>query len=321
MATVSKTIPLPGTGDQMPVVAYGTWTVFQEKPGEVRSCVKTALEAGYRHIDCAWVYDNEQEVGKAVSDKIKEGTITRKDIFITTKIWDTYHAKDRVKLNLQKSLERLQMTYVDLLLIHWPTSLKDGDDNFPKGPDGKIAFAHHDLKDTWKGMEECVNAGLARNIGLANFNSHQIQRILDIATIKPCNLQVEVNPTMANEKLINFARSKNIVVSSYAPLGAPGRPWKQATDPCAIEDPVITGLASKKGKTPAQIILRWHLQRGLCLCVKSLNADRVRQNVDIFNFELTADEMQQINALNQNFRLYTQAMTMKHPEYPFSIEF
>ncbi|KAL8593770.1 hypothetical protein ACOMHN_059263 [Nucella lapillus] len=321
MAAVSKTISLPGTGDKIPVVAYGTWTVFQNKPGEVFNCVKAAIDAGYRHIDCAWVYDTEGEVGQAVSEKIKDGTITRKDVFITTKIWDTYHAKDRVKLNLEKSLAKLQMSYVDLLLVHWPTCLKDGDNNFPQGPDGKCAFVQHDLKDTWKGMEECVNAKLTRNIGFANFNSKQIQRILDCATIKPCNLQVEVNPTMANTKLIDFARSKNIVVSAYAPLGAPGRPWKQRTDPCAMEDPVIKGIADKKGKSPAQVILRWHLQRGLCLCVKSLNPDRIHENLDVFNFELTAEEVGKINGLNKNFRLYTQDMSAGHPEYPFKIEF
>eukprot|EP00916_Digyalum_oweni_P002196 GHVL01004042.1.p1 GENE.GHVL01004042.1~~GHVL01004042.1.p1 ORF type:complete len:113 (+),score=7.68 GHVL01004042.1:394-732(+) len=112
-----------------------------------------------------------------------------------------------------------------------------------------------------------------------------------------------------------------MVVSSYAPLGAPGRPWKQSTDPCAIEDPVITGLASKKGKSPAQVILRWHLQRGLCVCVKSLNADRIKQNLDVFDFELSAEEMSQISGLNQNFRLYTQGVTTEHPEYPFKAEF
>eukprot|EP00745_Piridium_sociabile_P002293 TRINITY_DN114014_c0_g1_i1.p1 TRINITY_DN114014_c0_g1~~TRINITY_DN114014_c0_g1_i1.p1 ORF type:complete len:322 (-),score=75.99 TRINITY_DN114014_c0_g1_i1:67-1032(-) len=321
MAKVSQTISLPGTGQKMPVVAYGTWTVWQSKPGEVQSCVKAAIEAGYRHVDCAWVYDNEEEVGQAVREKIEEGSVKREDLFITTKIWDNHHARERVKQNVEKSLKKLQTSYVDLLLVHWPTSFKDSDDNFSKGPDGKIAFAHHDLLDTWKGMEDCVKSGLAKNIGLSNFNSQQIQRILDKATIKPCNLQVEVNPTFTNEKLIQFAQSKDIVVSSYAPLGAPGRPWKQSTDPCAMDDPVVTGIASKKGKSPAQVILRWHLQRGLCLCVKSLNPDRVRQNLDVFNFELSSEEMGKLSGLNKNFRLYTQGLTKDHPEYPFNAEF
>lgn len=321
MAEVSETISLPGTGQKMPVVAYGTWTVWQEKPGEVHSCVRAAIETGYRHIDCAWVYDNEHEVGQAIHEMIEEGKIKREDLFITTKIWDTYHARERVKQNLEKSLKKLQTSYVDLLLVHWPTSLKDGVDNFPKRADGKIAFANHELTDTWKGMEDCLKAGLARNIGLSNFNSQQIQRILDNASIKPCSLQVEVNPTFTNEKLIHFAHSKNIVVSSYASLGAPGRPWKQSTDPCAIEDPVMKEIASKKGKTPAQVILRWHLQRGLTVCVKSLNPDRLRQNLDVFSFELSPEEMGKISGLNRNFRLYTQGMTKGHPEYPFNVEF
>lgn len=272
----------------MPVVAYGTWTVWQSKAGEVYRGVKTALEAGYGHVDTAWVYDNEHEVGQAVADVIQEGSLTRGDIFITTKIWDTYHSRERVKLNVEKSLAKLKLSYVDLVLMHYPTSFKDtDDDNFPKGPDGKIIYSNHDLLDTWKGLEDCVRAGLVRNIGVSNFNSQQIKRVVDAATIKPCNLQVEINPTMSNERLVKFAESQGLTVSSYAPLGAPGRPWKESTDPCAIEDPVVTGIASKKGKTPAQVILRWLLQRGVCVCVKSLNVDRIRQNIDVFNFELS----------------------------------
>ncbi|XP_076470621.1 aldo-keto reductase family 1 member B1-like isoform X2 [Babylonia areolata] len=322
MAKVTKKVSLPISGDQMPVMAYGTWTVFLSKPGEVYSCVKVAIEAGYRHFDCAWVYDNEQEVGQAIRDKIEEGVVNRHDLFITTKIWDTYHSRERVKVNLMKSLAKLQTSYVDLALVHWPVSFQDSDtDNFPKGPDGEIAFADHDLLDTWKGMEDCVNAGLTRNIGISNFNSQQIQRVLDGASINPCNIQIEVNPTMTNEKLINFARSKGMTVSSYAPLGAPGRPWKQSTDPCAIEDPVVTGIAKKNGRTPAQVMLRWHLQRGLCVCVKSLHADRIHENLDVFDFELSTEEMAQITGLNRDFRLYTEAFTSQHPEYPFNAEF
>ncbi|KAL8593772.1 hypothetical protein ACOMHN_059265 [Nucella lapillus] len=321
MATVSKTVSLPGTGDKMPVVAYGTWTVWQSKPGEIFRCVKAAIDAGYRHIDCAWIYDNEDEVGQAVSEKIQDGTITRKDVFITTKVWDTYHGRDEPKKNVEKSLEKLQTPFVDLLLMHWPMAFKSGEENFPKGPDGKLLYDDHDLTDTWKGMEDCVKSGLARNIGLSNFNSQQVQRILDCATIPPCNIQIEVNPTMMNDKLIKFVQSKSMVVSAYAPLGAPGRPWRESTDPCSIQDPVVTSLASKKGKPPAQVILRWHLQRGLCLCVKSLNPDRIRQNLDIFNFELTTEEMDQISALNRNIRLYVEPDAKDHPEYPFHLEF
>ncbi|XP_076471750.1 1,5-anhydro-D-fructose reductase-like [Babylonia areolata] len=321
MATVSKTVPLPGSGDQMPVVAYGTWTVFQSKEGEVYSGVKEAIEAGYRHFDTAWVYETEGEMGQAIRDKIEEGAIKREDLFITTKVWDTFHGRERAKQCLEQSLARLGMTYVDLALVHWPFSFKDGEVSFPKDDDGKIILSSHDLLDTWKGMEDCVNAGLTRNIGISNFNSQQIQRVLDSATIKPCNIQIEVNPTLSNEKLINFAKSKNLVVSAYAPLGAPGRTWKESTDPCAIEDPVVTSLANKKGKSPAQVILRWILQRGVCMCVKSLNADRIRQNMDIFNFELSDEEMAQISALNQNFRTYAESCAKEHPEYPFLIEF
>lgn len=306
----------------MPAVAYGTWTVWQTKPGEVYAAVKVAIEAGYRHVDCAWVYDNEEEVGQAVAEKIADGTIKREDIFITTKIWDTHHSRERVKLNVEKSLKKLKLSYLDLALVHWPTSFKEGDDNFPKNENGKIIFAYHDLiNETWKGMEDLVEAGLARNIGVSNFNSQQIQRVLDAAKIKPASLQVEINPTFSNEKLVEFAKSKGIIVSSYASLGAPGRPWKESNDPCAIGDPVVTTIASKKGKSPAQVILRWHLQRGLAVCVKSVTPERIRQNVGVFDFELTKEEMAQISGLNKNFRLYKQPICEEHPEYPFKADF
>ncbi|KAL8593771.1 hypothetical protein ACOMHN_059264 [Nucella lapillus] len=287
-----KAIPLPGTGDRFPVVGYGTWTNYQSKPEEMYRCVKAAIDAGYRHFDCAWVYDNEDEVGQAVNEKIEDGTVTRMDIFITTKIWTTYHARNRVKINLEKSLIKLQTPYVDLLLIHWPLSLKDGDDNFPHTSDGKLIFSKHDLEETWQGMEDCMNLGLTRNIGLANFNSQQVQRILDCATLKPCNLQIEVNPTLTNEKLIEvnptfsneklvkFALSRNIVVTAYAPLGSPERPWQKKEDPNALEDPVIKKIAIAKGKSPAQVMLRWIVQKNMCFCVKSLHLEHIRDDID-----------------------------------------
>ncbi|XP_025086951.1 aldose reductase-like [Pomacea canaliculata] len=319
---VSKTITLPRTGDRMPAIAYGTWTVWLSKPGEIYSGVKAALDAGYRHIDTAWVYDTEDEIGQAIADKIEEGAIKREDLFITTKIWDNYHSRERVKLNVERSLARLQTTYVDMVLVHWPTSFKDGDDNFPKDENGKIIYSTHDIvEDIWRGMEDCVDAGLTRNIGLSNFNSQQIQRIVDAARIPPTNLQIEINPNFTNDKLVEFAQSKNIVVSSYAPLGAPGRPWRDSTDPCAIEDPVIINIAKSKGKSPAQVIIRWHLQRGLAVCVKSVNPERIRSNIDVFDFELSEEEMASIKGLNRNFRLYLQDICIEHPEYPFNAPF
>jgi len=320
---MSKTVTLPGTGAKMPTVAFGTWTVWQNK-SDVCQSVKDAIAAGYRHIDCAWAYFNEEEVGKAIKAKIADGTITREDIWVTTKVWDTFHGQERPLIGLRDSLSKLGLDYVDLALVHWPFPFKDSnsrDEAFPKGPDGKTIFDSHDLMDTWRGMEVCARAGLARNIGISNFNSQQIQRVLDIANIKPANIQIESNPTLTNEKLIAFARSKDLTVSCYAPLGAPGRPWQESTDPCAIKDPVVTGIAAKKGKSPGQVILRWHVQRGLAICVKSLNADRIKQNLDLFGFELTEEEMQQISGLNQNFRNYAEGIATEHPEYPFNIEF
>jgi len=305
-------------GQRIPIFGLGTW---KSQSGQVEAAVKHAIDCGYTHIDCAPIYGNETEVGDAIKEKLSEGVITRSQLFVTSKLWNSYHHKDHVKAGLIKTLQDLQLDYLDLFLMHWPHGFQAGGALVPKDDLGNVVYDDTHFTETWLEMEKLVAEGLVKSIGISNFNSQQIQRVLDAATIKPCNLQIEVNPTFNNERLVQFAQINNMVVSSYAPLGAPGRPWKQSTDPCAIEDPVITGLASKRGKSPAQVILRWHLQRGLCVCVKSLNADRIKQNLDVFDFELSAEEMSQISGLNQNFRLYTQGVTQEHPEYPFKADF
>ncbi|XP_050409761.1 1,5-anhydro-D-fructose reductase-like [Patella vulgata] len=314
---VSRELQLP-SGDRIPTVGFGTWTMWRGDKGEMCKAVKEAIKVGYRHIDCAWVYKNQEEVGQAIKESIEEGTIKREDLFVTTKLWNTAHRREAVKENLKNSLVQLGLSYVNLLLIHVPVSFKEGEDDFPKDNDGKIIFAHHDLVDTWKGMEDCVDADLARNIGLSNFNHLQVQRIIDASRIRPSVIQVEINPLFSNSQLVEYCQKRDIVVTAYGPLGAPNRPWKTADDPNLLEKPVVKQIASAKGKTPAQIVLRCLLQRGLVIIPQSSNPARIKENFELFDFELNEDEMKKMAALDQNFRAYLEELCMGHPEYPFN---
>ncbi|XP_046559656.1 aldose reductase-related protein 2-like [Haliotis rubra] len=318
--SVSKTVTLPG-GAKIPSVGCGTWTVWEAPPGAVCEAVKAAIAEGYRHIDCAWAYANEHEVGEGIEAKIKDGTVARGDLFVTTKLWDTAHRRGAVTEQLKKALVNLKLDYLDLYLIHWPTSLKEGDENFPQDENGKHIFAFHDLLDTWKGMEDAVDAGLAKNIGISNFNSQQVQRVIDGARIKPCNIQIEVNPFFSNVKLIDFCRERGLTVTAYAPFGNPNRPWKKSDDPLLFEQPILKEIAAAKGKTPAQVCLRFLLQRGLAIVPKSVTPSRIKENFQLFDFELSEAEMKQLFSLNRDFRVYEQDITIDHPEYPFKIPF
>ncbi|KAK6184090.1 hypothetical protein SNE40_006623 [Patella caerulea] len=304
---VSRELQLP-SGDKIPTVGFGTWTVWQGGEGEIYRAVKEAIKVGYRHIDCAWVYKNQEEVGQAIKESIEEGTIKREDLFVTTKVWDTAHRRDAVKENAKQSLSQLGLSYVNLLLVHYPVSFKDGDDAFPKDNDGNIIFAYHDIVDTWKGMEDCIDADLTRNIGLSNFNHLQVQRIIDASRIRPSVIQLEINPLFSNSQLVEYCQKRNIHVTAYAPLGAPNRPWKNKDEPDLLEEPVVKQLASAKGKTPAQIVLRCLLQRGLIIIPKSSTPARIKENFDLFDTELSEDEMKQMAALDRNLRVYAEPM-------------
>ncbi|KAL3842149.1 hypothetical protein ACJMK2_020195 [Sinanodonta woodiana] len=310
-------------GVHMPVIGLGTWTVFGERGDaqQVKNAVKAAIDAGCRLIDCAWNYGNETEIGEALQEKFNEGTVKRDDIFITTKLWDTHHNPKLVKPALQDSLRKLKVDCVDLYLFHWPVSFKDGDEIVPRDEHGNVIFSYHDHLDTWKAMEECVDAGLAKTIGISNFNSKQIERVLANARIKPVNLQIEVSPYFQNSRIIDFSKSHGLTVTAYAPFGNPARPWKEADQPNALEDETLQKLADKKGKSVAQVILRWHLQRGLAVVPKSITPSRIKQNMEVFDFELNEEEMDVIAKLDRNMRVYVEPIALSHPDYPFKEPF
>jgi len=302
----------------MPILGLGTWL---SKPGEVKQAVEDAIDAGYRHLDCAYAYLNEKEVGDAIKNKINAGVIKRADLFITSKLWNTFHSKHLVETALKETLTNLGVEYLDLFLIHWPMGFQEGGEIFPKNADGEMLFSDVDYIDTWKAMEDVKKKGLVKSIGLSNFNSEQIKRINAIAEIKPAVLQVECNPYLNQEKLISFAKSNQIAVTGYSPLGAPERPWAKPTDPKLLEDPRITTIAKKYNKQPAQILIRFQIDRGVIVIPKSVNKERIKANLNVFDFKLSSDDIDAIKSINCNGRALLLEWVKDHKHYPFNIEY
>ncbi|XP_054718948.1 aldo-keto reductase family 1 member B1-like [Uloborus diversus] len=317
MSNKAPTVKL-SNGKEIPIIGLGTW---KSKPGQVFEAVKAAISIGYRHIDCALAYQNETEVGQAIKEKIDDKTITREDIFVTSKLWNTYHRQEKVVECCKKSLSDLGLDYLDLYLIHWPMAYQEGDDLFPKNEKGEMLTMDLDFVGTWKGMEECYEKGLVRSIGLSNFNSEQIQKIVNVCKVKPVMNQVECHPYLNQNKLIEFCKKHGITVTAYSPLGSPDRPWVKPDEPLVLEDPKVKELAAKHNKSPAQILLRFNAQRGVVVIPKSVTEERIKSNFEIFDFELTPEEMEALSNFKQKYR-YCHLNWMKNdPNYPFHLEF
>ncbi|KAK6635423.1 hypothetical protein RUM44_000674 [Polyplax serrata] len=305
-------------GHSIPVFGLGTW---QADRGVVGNAVRLAVDLGYRHFDCALVYGNEKEMGQALREKIRDGVVKREDLFITTKLWNTYHKPELVVAGCKKSLENLGLDYVDLYLMHWPFAFQENEQFMPRGPDGNVLFADYDYVDTWKQMEKCVELGLTKSIGLSNFNSVQVDRVVKAATIQPVMNQVECHPYLNQKKLTQFCKERGILITAYSPLGSGARSSAKPEDPVLLKDKQIGEIAQKMGKTPAQIILRYLVQSNVIPIPKSTNPGRLKENISIFDFKLCNDDMKTIDDLNMNLRYIQFVDAKSHKDYSFNIEY
>jgi diketogulonate reductase-like aldo/keto reductase len=282
-------------GQQMPKIGLGTW---RSLTGTGKKAVKYAIEkVGYRHIDCARIYENQKELGEAFSEVFSSGEIKRSEVFITSKLWCTDHYSENVEKACRQTLADLKLEYLDLYLIHWGIAFEHGDDLEPMGSDGVIKTATISTQETWQAMEKLVEKGLVKAIGVANFTTAMLIDLLSYAKIKPVVNQIEIHPYNSQPELISFCQKNGIVVTAYSPLGSAGN-----LDSKPLSDKVVVEIAKTHGKSPAQILIRWSMQRGLAAIPKSIKESRIVENFNIVDFELTDEEMDRINQLNKNHR-------------------
>ena len=276
-------IPLAhGTG-AIPAVGFGT---LIPDPLATKQAVKAALEAGFRHFDCAERYRNEQAVGDAMQEMFKAEAIERKDVFVTTKLWNNNHRPERVKPAFEASRKRLQVDYVDCYLTHTPYAFQPGDEQEPRDERGQVIYdSGVTLVETWRALENLVDEGRCKAIGLSNVNLEKLREIVEAARIKPAVVEVESHPYLPEWDLLDYCQRHGIVLLAFAALG-------HAMEPRLLDDPVIVAVAQRLRRTPAQVVLAWAVQRGTALLTTSVKPGRMRENFEIS--ALPEDAMQQI---------------------------
>jgi alcohol dehydrogenase (NADP+) len=289
--------------DTIPMLGLGTW---KSEPGDVYQAVIDAVEAGYRHIDCAPIYGNEREIGLALNHLFSDGTVRRHELFITSKLWNNVHRADQVLPAIKSTLTDLQLDYLDLYLIHWPVALKN-DVVFPDKGDDILPPDELPLSETWLGMEQTVKHGLARHIGVSNFSIEKLKKVMKGANIKPELNQIELHPYLQQEKILNWCHDNDILLTAYAPLGSRDRhpSMKGDNEPSLLENPVIKQIADRLGMTTAQLLINWAMARGTIVIPKSVHKDRIVENLNAISYDLNAIDMEKIAALDRHFRYVT----------------
>ncbi|KAJ9442310.1 Aldose reductase A [Diplonema papillatum] len=332
-------------GKMYPAVGLGTWKSPQGKTGEA---VKAAIRAGYRLIDTANDYNNEHEIGAAIKELLDAGEVKREDLTIQCKLWNANHRPEHVVTDLKKTLQDLQLDYVDCFVIHWPQAVPahpEGkkaavrisgacpgpyDEERPEGtmymfPVNKDGYYTSDDKshyvETYHAMEDLVDQGLVRSLGISNFNKQQTREIVQNVKKHPvCVVQNEIHPYFQQKDYVDFCHFNNIVVQAFSPLGSGDRPacFTKDSDPTPVlENETILAIAKKHNKTTAQVVVRWHIQRGVSSVPKSITPSRVASNFEVFDFSLDAADMQNIADMNVGWQFLLWDATAMHPDYPF----
>lgn len=298
------------SGHEAPTMGLGLWKIPNAQCADV---VYNAIKIGYRHFDSACDYGNEVEVGQGIARAIEDGLCTREDLRIVSKLWNTYHSEQHVKPALEKTLSDLGVDYLDSYLIHFPIAqaFVPFETRYPpewifdpQASQPQIKTAPVPLFETWRAMENLVEQGLVKTIGVCNYSSGLLNDLMSYAVIKPADLQIESHPYLTQERLIRLAKSYDIAVTAFSPLGAMSYFELDMADEAesVLAQPIVIAMAEKYGKTPAQVVLRWGIQRGCTLIAKSAKVERLKENIDIFDFSLSEQEMTEIAALNKNRR-------------------
>ena len=265
-------------GDKIDAIGLGTW---KSAPGKVGDAVKTALKVGYRHIDCAAVYGNEKEVGEALQQSFSEYDIKRKDVWITSKLWNTAHKPDDVIPALKQTLSDLQLEYLDLYLIHWPIAFKPGLEGFPQSDDDYLSLDEVPIVETWKAMLEAKEQGLIKHAGVSNFSIKKLKNLSAKTDDAPEMNQIELHPYLQQDNMLDYCKDNGIHVTAYSPLGSSDRPdsMKADDEPSLLENEVIHDIADKHDATPAQVLIKWAVERDTIVIPKSTNAGRIEENL------------------------------------------
>jgi D-xylose reductase len=303
-------VTLTRTGDKMPLAGFGCWKI------DTKDCAETiynAIKAGYRMIDGAQIYGNEKEVGDGINKAIEEGLVKREELFIVTKLWNTYHHKDNVRAAFDKQLKDLRVDYVDLYLIHFPVPCLYTDVNTTYPPPGWIKPGESkyqyergsSLQDCWREVEKICEAGLAKNIGVSNYNVQTLLDLLVYCKIQPQVLQIEHHPYLQQKRLVDWVQQQGIAIMAYSSFGPIS--YLEMTNtaqnaPPLMDHDVIKKIANKHGKAPGQVLLRWSVQRKIAVIPKSLNPGRMAANIDVFGWQLDEEDFKAIEALDAGLR-------------------
>ena len=304
-----KTLTL-ADGSEFPTVGLGLWKI----PGpDTANMVYSAIECGYRHLDSACDYGNEKEAGEGISKALNDGLCSREELWVTSKLWNTYHKQEHVRPALQRTLSDLGLDYLDLYLIHFPIALAyvPMEQRYPPGwffdenaenPD--MQLARIPILETWQAMEDLKKAGLVKNIGVCNFGVSLLQDLMNSADEKPSVLQVERHPYLEQAKLLRFCQKNDIALTGFSPLGAGSylELGMASAEDSVLAEPCVKDIASVHGKTSAQVILRWGIQQGTCVIPKTSKVDRLRENLDVYDFVLSDSEMESISSLDRHQR-------------------